>query len=180
MSSKLKRETEAPVAEYKLVQIRHYRCQEWDCTSYVMAPAEWSNDVIQEKIWQVQDEYEQAVKLAQQEATPPNDWRYGPPKYEDHPDKTVAEIKAEWDAKGEVYKAWKIGQDKTQQRFETFLTKAGFLGLHTENIALEIDCDWGHNHGVPLKYEETKTDTMPTPAKFVGVPSDWGDDDDFA
>lgn len=172
-------QSEAIVAEYKLIKIRHNRCQEWDCTTYVVAPAAWSNEEISQRLWNAQDAYMEAVKTARAGRVPPNDWTYGQPKYEDYPDKTVAEVKAEWDAKGEVHKAWSAEQAKTGQAFETFLTKAGFLGLYADDIALELDCDWGHNHGVPLKYEETKTDTLPTPAKFIGVASDW-DDDDFA
>lgn len=168
---------ETAVAEYKLVRVSHIRCGETDAYTYVVAPVDWKASRIHDAVYAAEKKYLAAVEIAKEGTEAPNDYRWGPPPYEKYPDKTVAEIKAEWEAKKVVYEAWQKEQNKTKHSFAAYLLEQGFRELWDVGIAHDVDLDWGHRHGTKIDYTETRLDTMPTPAKFVGVDED--DDDEW-
>lgn len=156
----------------QLVNITHERCVEYAATTFVWAPADWSEERIRKAAQVAQAAYLEAYNYAVKNTEPPNDYhRYGGPRYESFPDKTVAEIKAEWEAKRVVWEAWDAQERAAKTSFLNFLTAQGFEPLH-EHEDRGVELDWGHRHGVAIDYAETETDQMPTPRKLAGLPDE--------
>lgn len=159
----------------QLIRVTHRRCGDHDGNTFVIAPDDWSRAKAREAINKAQNAYLAAFDIAVKDNPAPNAWKpYGKPDYEKHPDKTVAEIKAEWDALEAEYKAWEAEQRETRKEFETFLKAEGFSLLWDDDVAHEFEIDWGHRHGTRLVYGEDVIDSMPTPAVLSGKEPDYG------
>lgn len=164
----------------QLVRITHYRCGDYDCVTFVQAPADWDEDRINAEIGRAQTAYLaefDKARVSLVEAGPSNPGYQ--PNFKAHPEKTVAEVQAEHETAKAIYDAWQADQYKTTRAFEDFLSDRGFARLWSEDVGTaEAECDWGHRHGHRLNYTATDTDSMPSPAKLAGVAE--MDDDDFA
>lgn len=153
----------------QLIRVTHRRCGDFDGNTFVLAPDEWSRTQAREAIYKAQAAYLDAIETAAKGNVPPNAWRpYGKPEYEKHPDKTVTEVKADWDALAAEYKAWEEKQRKTRKHFENYLKDEGFTLLWDEDAAHQFEVDWGHRHGQGLAYGDDKTDSMPLPVVMAG------------
>jgi hypothetical protein len=160
----------------RLVRVTHYRCADYDCVTFALAPEEWDVERIETEVSAAQDAYLAEFDKARQAEGGPPDPGFRP-AYEKFPDKLVSEVAAEHAAAKAAWKAWADEQAKTRRHFEGFLTDRGFVSLWSDNgEAVRVSCDWGHRHGHRLEYGDDKTDTMPTPAQLAGK-QDYSDED---
>ncbi len=155
----------------QVVRITHRRCGEYDCATIVLAPEDWDKNRIENEVYAAQEAYlVEFDKARSDEYGPPNPGYHVP--YDKHPDRTIAEVKAEHYAAKAIYDAWQADQRKTTRPFERFLTERGFLSIWGIGATVRIECDWDHRHGQRMTYGDDKLDTMPTPAKLAGKPDD--------
>jgi hypothetical protein len=160
----------------RLVRVTHYRCSDYDCNTFALAPDEWDEVRIKREVGLAQDAYlEQFAKAMENDQGPP---RVGHvPPYDKHPDRTVAEVRAEHEAAKAEWEAWEAELRRQRRSFEAFLEDRGFTSLWNEDASVLVECDWGHRHGQRLAYgNDREIDTMPSPAKLAGA----YDVDDFA
>lgn len=159
----------------KLARIFHRRCDDYSGYTFVLAPDDWDDARIQAEAKEAQraylEEYGKALKTQAGEGVRNPGYS---PNYDAHPDKTVAEVKAEWETARDAYKAWEADQRKTRQKFEDFLTDCGFVSLWSDDAApVKAEVDWGHRHGSRIVYgNHTELDAIPTPAVMAGEEPD--------
>lgn len=158
----------------KTISIHHIRCGEWDASTYVLAPDDWDDNTINQKIQDAAKEYLVVLKQAKEDNPRPGNY-YGPdwnsPK---HLDKTVREVLAERTIEEEKIKKWEKRQRENRKQFSDFLADQGFTPLWKLDENLVFEVDWGHNHGLFIDYSETETDGFPSPAQVSG--NDEGED----
>lgn len=155
---------------FQLVRITHYRCNEPSAYTYVWAPNTWDEDKIVDAARKARDAYEQVLdRIKNGHTPPPNEYRPGAPiPYKDYPEKTVAAIEAEWAQKRKAWEIWHEAEERAPKTsFGDFLRREGFVALW-EHADMEIDIDWGHQHGVEIDYSKTEDDTLPTPEEASG------------
>lgn len=144
----------------KLGIIKHIRCGE-DSNDRTLV---WLPDIMTEDSFRVAIAAARAEYLAFakefKNAEAPNDYRpHSPVPYERHPDRTVADVKAEWAEKRIVWEAWEAQRKKAAKTFGDYID-----GIHGIQRFWEFDppftedCDWGHNHGIKLDYANTEHD----------------------
>lgn len=133
----------------RLARIRHYRCNEIDGVSYVLIPDEMSEDALQYLADSAVKAYLDAERAAAA-IIGPKQIGYGP-QYEKHPEKTVAEIKGEYDRE---FAQWKADEEIRKQgrlRFSDHLARLSDQKIKRyfdeDPSILEIEVSWGHNHG---------------------------------
>lgn len=153
----------------KLVKITHLRCGEFRAATYVMAPNEWSEDEIDDKVFAAQEEY--LADLSRRYQQKEEEHKSGKVVYMPSPpnliqikdaqgDKTIAEVWAEYEEKRAEYDAWSKEDRKGNNRFDHYLKKQGFSFLW-ECEGTEVEADWGHRHGSRLDYTDTVLDEFP-------------------
>lgn len=156
----------------KLVTIKHEKCMEYIGITFVWAPDDWDQARIDLAAVEARDAYLTALKVAQEESAPPNEYRpYGRAPFEKYPQSTVERVQQMWDAKKAEYEVWETEQRSTRKRFASFLTDAGFTSIY-EHSDYEVEVDWGHNHGLGIDPSETETDTLPKPLVAAGREDD--------
>jgi len=157
---------------HRLVRIANNRCQEFDHYTFVLAPIDWTAEEIQDKVDVAEKAYltevENARKLAEEKAPPT---AYSPP-YKQYPNKTVAEIDKIWEEQKQKRREYDVRASKTRRSFSNFLTDQGFKSVYGDVGIVTAEAYWGHRHGWGFLGEETKMDTVPTPAKAGGFKSD--------
>ncbi len=165
MSTALKKDSSGEPLQ--LVCIEHERCSEIDAYTFVLAPSAWTEDQVQERVEAAVNAYLKALTAALKSEAPPNDYRgYGSPPYDKHPDRTVRDIKAEWEAKRQAWKAWDKERQAARTPFSRFLADEGFVSLWDASHA-RAEAWWGHRHGTPIDYSETVIDPVPSPNKMA-------------
>lgn len=168
----------------KLIRIVHYRCSEVDCATYMMAPDEWSEDQIDEKLRDAQGKYLEAFELAKKDEKPPHEskdlYSYQVFAREENLDRTAREIIEERDRMRAERKVWQDKQWQTKKQFSSFLSEQGFISLWNDDVAEEYELDWSHRHGQRLDYDKNVSDPdkFPTPEKLAGTDNIFADDDD--
>lgn len=162
----------------RIIRIGHTRCDETNAYTLVAVPDDWTDEIIREKLHDARKIYLEYIRTARQSTTPPNDYQpYGGPPFKKYPDRTVADITAEWEAKGEVWKAWNAEQEKTRRTFTDVLRDLDFISLWSKEVEIpRFEVDWGHMHGTRIDYENTADNTLPRPSKIVNPDEE---DDDF-
>lgn len=169
--------------ELQLVKVTHERCQEWSGTTYVFAPAEWDEELIQSKIDAAVAEYLAAVQMKKLNSPKPNDYvQHGGPPFAKYPDKTVKEVQELWAEMKAEWEVWWQSHQPAKQKFGTFLGEQGFTSFYNGTLdVLEVYADWGHLHGTRIDYDETETDPTKSPQQVVTGkdPNDPYDDGDF-
>jgi len=141
----------------KVVRINHDRCNEWDVTTYALAPDEWSNGEVMSRVGKAQDEYQQTVnELAKvMKETPPGMQRpFSSPQYKNYPDKTVREVDELHAEQVERYKAYEAEKRKGYRSFSSYLEDQGFTRLDNYEDAVVVEVYWGHQHGTKLDYRD--------------------------
>lgn len=156
----------------KLVHVTHRRCMDYDCATFVLAPDEWSEDEIETRLLAAQGAYAVAVRVALDgiEKVPYPSF----PNVTNMPDDmTLAQVRAEHAEQKARYDAAEAKRREATKGFERFLVDAGFVSIWADEAnAVQVECDWGHNHGVRFDYysvgnpDEKK---MPTPAKLAAA-----------
>lgn len=154
----------------RLIRIEHERCGEIDAFTFAFCPDEWTSAVIYSRIDVAQKKYLEAIKKAREEVPPEfKNFHYilQVKDYELYPDKTVKEIEQEHKEKLEKYEEWQKSRNKIKSQFNRFLEDEGFTTLWNATEEDDIfSVYWGHRHGEPIIYEDTKTDTTKAPIDF--------------
>jgi hypothetical protein len=153
----------------QLIRVDHWRCGEPSAYTFVLAPPDWDFEQIIEALSRARESYLEALEVARSDEPEPP-W---PPSnldsiLENRSDQTIAQVKAEIEQMRAIRSEWSERQYRTRRQFESFLRDEGFLSLFDENAEIEsFEIDWGHRHGTAIDYSETKTDTLPIPAKLA-------------
>lgn len=151
----------------QLVRISHSRCQEWDGTSFVLAPDNWSEDTINQKLDAAMNAYFEVLDALRQDQNGKPYPNLGFIDYKGNPDKTVREVQDEHKQKQDANKAWETEHNKRNSGFDSFLTDQGFTSIYSETSeVLVFEADWGHHHGTPIKYD-TISNPHVTPQSVV-------------
>jgi hypothetical protein len=150
-------ETAVVTAPARLVRIQHDRCNDYDGTEYVLAPADWDDDKIRTEI---RAACGQMIKDAQQVSESPLKPPWTPP-YDAHPDKTVAEVKGLHAEQQATYKAWQEENGQLTRSLQERLRERGFFALWDDEQdektgVVHVEQYWGHQHGLTLNYEHMK------------------------
>lgn len=139
----------------KLVKIEHVRCNEplWGEETYVFAPEDWTDEVIEARVLQAQEAYlatlQEYMGMPKPDASAANIY----PRYEKYPDLTVTEAKAAHERKHAEYKEWEALQREARGSFRRYLAKQGFI-LPGDHEAAVVEIDWGHRHGWPIEMDK--------------------------
>lgn len=141
---------------WRLVEVDHVRCSETDGSEYFLVPPEWTEEEIEAKVDQIVTEMIADAKVVQQAPENPG---YGP-KFEDHPDLTVKQIKEDFAKRREAYTAWRKENDQLTRSFYSRAEEVGFAPLWKAargdiegTGAINVSAYYGHNHGLSLKYK---------------------------
>lgn len=155
--------TERTDGKRYLVRVTHLRCMEADGRTLVFAPVGWDAHRIEAEVEAAQADYERAVREARELPEGPPAPTYSP-DYDAHPDKTVAEVKAAHEEAKRAYREHRDRARPLERRFEEFLRERGFTSIWDDGPHVtDVDLDWGHQHGIALRYGETDgTDTFRT------------------
>lgn len=154
----------------KLVRIQHTRCSDYDGASIVLAPEDWDEDKIESEVSGAQDDYlAQYRKALSDDPGPPFPGFH--PQYALHPEMKVGEVDAAFKVEREAYDLWRAQRDETATRFETFLSRRGFVSVWQDEAgAVECEADWGHRHGMSLRYGGAEKE-FPSPAALAASDS---------
>jgi hypothetical protein len=140
----------------KPATIRHFRCGEptFDWTT-VWIPDEMTEEEFILAAQKARDAYLGRVQQFMKQ-TPPNDYRpHNKPHYELQPDRTVSEIRQEWEKKKAVWEDWDKARQKTKPSFVQILCEDGRV-QRVPDADISYELDWGHKHGWPIDYDEDK------------------------
>src|ERR1035441_8131479 len=100
----------------RLAKIEHFRCSEYDCTTYIGIPDNMTLEEFKEKVRLAEADYHAFVDewtaLGKDIPYPGNS-----PQYAKYPDKTVTEVNAEWELKKAPYEAFQRKRDEAKQSF---------------------------------------------------------------
>lgn len=155
----------------KLARIEHVRCNQpagkWGISTYVWVPETMTVDELQVYVDVARKSYmdaEEEMKLWQPQSPP----GYGASIMPNTPDnKTVGELKAEYEVKAAKWKAYQAASETARKPFAHHLTQASggaILQFWGQAPDLNAECDWGHNHGVTIDMSETKIGDYPPTA----------------
>jgi hypothetical protein len=153
---------------YKLAKIEHYRCGQpagkWGLTTYVWVPEGWDTDTLQQYVDMAVTSYLETEREFKKSAPvqPPG---YGATIMPSTPDnKTVAELKAEYEAAASTYKLYQALVEKSRKPFAWHLKEVsgGVIRQFWEKEPdFKAEADWGHNHGVTIEHSDTKLQDYP-------------------
>jgi hypothetical protein len=152
----------------RLARIEHYRCGQpagkWGTSTYVWVPETMTADELQQHVEAARKSYmdaEEEMKLWQPQVPP----GYGATIMPNTPDnKTVGELKAEYEERAKKYKEYQAAAEKARKGFSYHLTAVSggaILPFWGQAPELNVECDWGHQHGVTVDYSETKIGDYP-------------------
>lgn len=136
----------------KLIMLRNYRCGELDTENYWMVPDDWTNGFINESLIRLKKEYMTSLD-EMEKSLPPS-----PPRPNDDIKKvddnglTVGELKDQWKKYEESVKQRKALSDLKNIGFSRLLQDNGFVDLYDAAEGSDFNVDWGHNHGMDIKY----------------------------
>lgn len=146
----------------KLIRITHIRCGDYDCTTYAMAPDDWSVEKVEGAVYDAQSDFLKTYFKAKEIKDGPPNPGFNPP-YDKFPDKTVAEVKKEYQKLKEEYDNWVEEYAKTNVTFNLCLERSGFTLLYNASKDEdEVELDWGHNHGEVFGYHAEEEQRLPS------------------
>lgn len=132
----------------KIVHVVHYRCGEWDGTETFYAPDSFTEEEIEQKVRKVSDEMITDAKLVKESPARVEylDWN------KQDQDKTIRQIKSEFEEKKKNYDNWKKENSHLTRSFACRMIEVGFHTNDIDKVPVEIDNYWGHHHGLTLNY----------------------------
>lgn len=153
---------------YKLARIEHYRCGQpagkWGTSTYVWVPETMTADELQVFVDVARKAYmdaEEEMKLWQPQQPP----GYGATIMPNTPDdKTVGELRAEYEVRAAKYKAYVAASEAARKPFAHHLnvvSGGAILQFWGREPDLDCECNWGHQHGVTIDMSETKIADYP-------------------
>jgi hypothetical protein len=156
----------------KLARIEHWRCGEpisWKSGSgstYVWVPDEMLAEELDSFCDQAQKSYLDTEKEFR-DAAPAPPPGYGATIKPNTPDtKTVGELRTEYETQTKDYKEYQALLEKSRKPFAWHLNmvSGGTIIQFWELVAdLEVEVDWGHNHGVTIEHSPTSLGDFPFP-----------------
>ena len=150
----------------KLARIDHVHCHEpsfSDPITYVWVADDLSQDEFEDLVVDAVKAYDKAGKDFQEAEQPPYA-NWGMPQYDKYPNRTVAEVKAEYNAAQALYRDWEERKRKAQANFAHHLVALGggrIVEFWKEKPALSYALDWGHRHGQKIAHGETDIHDLP-------------------
>lgn len=144
----------------KLARVTHIRCSEPDGQTFCFIPDDWTENQFNRAVYAAKKKYEAATSAYMEELKAGDlqgllySYSYGHPQYERYPDKTVKEVKEAFEQEKEEKKRRKAILDEARKPFGAFLRTEGVRLISDLEEGIEIDVNWGHQHGVPLDYRE--------------------------
>lgn len=135
----------------KLVQISHYRCGDYDATQYYMVPDGMSEEDMRKTIDTARDTYLNLSKRLNDLDKP------------DYPKKdiesfdeslTIKQAKERVQNLENKRKEWQKLYEQKSGSFRRTLEAAGFVSLSNVEDKFLFEVDWGHNHALPLNYND--------------------------
>lgn len=139
----------------RLVQVTHSRCAEYDGRELFVVPDTWSRNQVTEVADEVIKELIADAKALSAGADIGAPERA--PRYDQHPEKTVAEVQRLWEEHRARYTAWQEENRRLGRSFRDRLRERGVLSPWDEGVdALTVSASWGHNHTLTLNYGEPK------------------------
>lgn len=139
----------------KLARVDHIRCGEWDgAFTYVWIEDDMTEEQFQKAVDRAADAYLQAVI----EYMGANEQKHPPMiNWENNRARVVAEVLDERQVAETVYKNWEKKRREAIVSFDTYLCKEeGIVDFWYEDPAITGEIDWGHRHGTPIDYGETR------------------------
>lgn len=141
----------------KLASVQHFRCGEptFDRT-LVWVPEAMTLDEFEAIVLSARNEYLAFARRFKDEE-PPNEYRqHMPVPFGQYPDRTVREVQADWAAKKVVWEQWDADRQQARKTLGDYLSARGLKRFWEHDHEFAIECDWGHNHGITLNYDESK------------------------
>lgn len=139
----------------KIIKIVHYRCSEWQAASYLIPPKDRTDTEIESDIRQVVEQYIQRQKeYNKQKPVNPN---WSPVKLEAYDkDMTIGELIELRKKQLDEYQEWSKKKEEAEISFVDHMRKLGYRALwEVEEDEIELYyAEWGHNHGITIKYGE--------------------------
>jgi hypothetical protein len=140
----------------KLAKIAHYRCDSYENASYVTIPEDMTAERLEELIGLASNKALEAERIAKKAAPLYPDQRtliQTMPK-----DTTIAQIEAELEKKKAEYVEWEKLKNQSQRSFYSWLKEVSegeVIAIHDREFDdFEVECHWGHNHGLSPDYSE--------------------------
>lgn len=143
----------------KLAKINHFRCSEWDNSSYVWIPDDMSHDEFYDFCQESRTAFLE-LKRAKLASRPP--FPGYTPAYEKFPNETVESVKKDHAEKLKIYNDWEEQNRKREQDFSEFLydrSNHKILSFYSYEPGEVVDVSWGHNHGMRINYGNFQTET---------------------
>lgn len=140
------------MADVHLIRVEHERCSEWEGYEYFVAPDKLSKDqvaMIVDDIVREQIEDAKAVQLAPEA---PKTFQVD---FRAHPDKLVREVIAEHETAKAAHERWKHDHPELLRSFADRMRDRGLLPITDINKDDSVIANWGHNHGLDLKYHRS-------------------------
>lgn len=162
----------------RLVKVKHYRCGEFSASTWAMAPDEWSDRDVDEAAQKAQQAYLEALKMLNEKREPPNGYHTGPVPLSKYHGWKVEDAEADWAKQKVEYDAWQAERRKGDRRFEEFLKAEGFTSIWSlsSDDVTTASVDWGHRHGMGLRYGDDRLDEWPAPdvmLRAIEEAEDW-------
>jgi hypothetical protein len=147
--------------EVKLGVIRHIRCgEDFRDRTLVWLPDDMSEEAFAAAVEAARANYLEFVVMFEA-VPPPNDYRpLAPIPFERYPSCTVAQVQADWAKKKAAWDTWNAERQQARKSFGDYIAggRDGIKRFHEFDPPFEHSCDWGHQHGVSLDYDETEYD----------------------
>lgn len=138
----------------KLVRIIHYRCGEFDSSTYLLAP----DDITEEQLEKdANTAFQNHINAIEEYKNSGNEPLYRQ-KLEDFPGHvTIAEAQSIIEKAKEQAIDFEKKKRKAFRSFGDFMVELGYilLGFEDEGIIPETYINWGHRHGDPLNMSST-------------------------
>ena len=152
--------------------VEHWRCGEPRMgKTLVWVPEGMTSEEFRARVRRAQEAFLAFVKEWRDEPAPNDYAGWGRPDYSRQPNRTVAEIDAEWEAKRAVWAAWDAERQKAYRSFGEYLEAEGLpmLWRVSEGYPYAMELDWGHRHGWRLETDSQPDEDLSGPLKRRGL-----------
>lgn len=144
----------------KLIRVYHSRCGEYDGSTYFLVPSDYKRPHIEAILQNACNNYIEAVVHARSD--PPNDFtRWSEPNYGANLDKTVREVREEWEEKKRIWEEWaNKGYNLENKNFADFVKDLdkNIITLPQADDIEEYEINWGHHHSLFFDYSDEDTE----------------------